>query len=872
MIDIFYSGYKPYLFPHEQQADTIEAARAKSRTKYFWHIDGRYDYRGFDFNWLPEWSQLEQTHHHLLYSQFEQFQAIFAPKEDLPLIDNWHDRTYLARTTKIEYWRTLNHNLKWKLDSDWCPNPYDPDFIYVLSNKWGIPVLEYAVPGATEYKYVDDVIVTLTPSTVNWTIPEEVVQDSIDFSWVPHPKDPPYIYQFTNKWGYPVPGLQYNVAGATEFKCVSDINVVLKENLKNWTIPEEVVQDSIDFSWVPNPNDPPYIYHFGTEFQESVGLIYTVPGATELKFMGDPPTKEDSSKVIKAVDIFFVDMNNKAAADRFAFLQAKYPAVQKIRYINGWVETIKRCATRAATSKFWVISSENVYTDFNFEWHAEPWQNFMLHVFGSQWQKWADTFLINKHEFSRHSRWAKSLEEFPNLHFVQDQKVYRPDDLYDIYYVDHSNPESKHQLERIQQRYPNVKVTHYVDNYLDTLRRIMRTVETEYVWIINSVCDYSKFDFTWQPDLWKAKMLHVFPTDEQKLGDTFYVHVLSFKEQMHDIAILDWFSTVNYSTDQSVSRFPPEVVVYSQDSAVQAIKAHDFTGPYAFFKSDSVLAEIPSISPSLWRKKDRAVHVLSRSGNVVAIPRDAKPVLRNRVYDFPFIVTHPELYVSDDLLDIVYISNGECDAERWYNHLLRCTAKDDNSPKQTIHRVTGKLVRETLLAAAKVSTTKWFFVVTAKLEVDPNFDFSWQPDYLQEPRHYMFNAKNPLNGLEYCHQSCVAYNKNLVLATGDSGAAVTPKYDIIDVLSGVAHFNTDPQATWSTAFRECVKLKAATDNASRDRLSVWTTVAEGEHAEWSLRGANDAVEYYDSAARDPQSLMLSFERKWLDKYYAAKYP
>ena len=49
------------------------------------------------------------------------------------------------------------------------------------------------------------------------------------------------------------------------------------------------------------------------------------------------------------------------------------------------------------------------------------------------------------------------------------------------------------------------------------------------------------------------------------------------------------------------------------------------------------------------------------------------------------------------------------------------------------------------------------------LEVDYLFDWSWQPDRLQQPKHYIFHARNPVNNLEYGHQAMIAYNKKLVL-------------------------------------------------------------------------------------------------------------
>ena len=85
--------------------------------------------------------------------------------------------------------------------------------------------------------------------------------------------------------------------------------------------------------------------------------------------------------------------------------------------------------------------------------------------------------------------------------------------------------------------------------HLDTFKRIMAIADTEYVWIINSVCDYRQFDFTWHPEAWQAEMIHVFPSGTQKRGDTFYIHVESFKQQMYELELLDWFETVNYCAE-----------------------------------------------------------------------------------------------------------------------------------------------------------------------------------------------------------------------------------------------------------------------------------------------------------------------------------
>jgi hypothetical protein len=677
----------------------------------------------------------------------------------------------------------------------------------------------------------------------------------------------PWEAQFIHTWPS-----QWQQSGGTFFTSKSavvnrqwhfkqDIVTRLDDN-NYWYVPEEVNPAHVDFSWHPNPIDPPYIYHFGSDYQPSIGLTYTVPGASEIKFAG--PIASDAVEVL---DIFFIDKSNASAKHRYDKLVEKYPNIQRVRYANTLIDTVKRCASRATSNKFWIISSENVYDDFDFAWHAEPWQTYMTHVFGSQWQKWSDTFLINRWEFNRHIEWAKSLEEFPNLNFVQDQKVYVPDDLHDIYFVDHGNENTT--LAMLKDEYPNIKTTRYVNTYLDTFKRIMATASTEHVWIISSLCDYTRFDFSWQPEPWQKEMIHVFPSANQSRGDTFYIHVESFKQQMVELDMLDWFNVINYCQEQRVVRLPIPYVTYENDNLIDTIKQHEFKHPYTWFVP--YFRDIQH-NPSIWSEKDKKIMSFSSRNSTVLVPREAKNYINTQAYDYPYIGKMP--MIIDTPLDIVYISNGEPDAERWYNHLMDCV----DSSRRVVHRVANVNGRSAAYkAAAEVSKTPWFFAVFAKLEVNLDFDWDWQPDYLQGPKHYIFHSKNPVNGLEYGHMGVIAYNRRLTLATEEHGLDFTlsKEHAVIPLLSATAHYNTTPELTWRTAFREVLKLKddivKTSSIESQHRLYTWLNVAEGAYADWSIKGAEDAVEYYTKVNGNMDKLLLSFEWSWLTDYFNSLY-
>lgn len=936
MFDVFYTNQKPNLFPFEKPAKDLANAKAQCRTGSFWLLDGCCDYTDFDFEWRPdpgpaymhawgnqwvpaeyrpcvtfvtegatEYKFMQQVLRRLpnygnqwrVNFDIEEFDYSwepnpFAPPMDYVFGNQWNpgviQPTIVYRVegaTEVKYvddivatlaqnktnWVCLKDEVEWEVDMSWVPNPTDPPYIYVFGNMWyssvGMPTYEYRLPGAVEKKYCEEVIVTARQNPEYWTHDPDVDMSELN-NWAPNPFDPPYIYVFGNQHyaAEIMPTAEYRVPGATECKYVDDVVAKLRPNREYWTVPEEVDQTAIDFSWVPHPKDDPYVHHFGSEFQMSMGLTYTVPGATEPKFEGEPPLLSTQKKATQVLDIFYLDKSNFSSAERYRKLLEKYPNAQKIRYVNSNLDTIKRCVTRTKTNKFWVISSENVYDDFNFEWHAQPWQNYMTHVFGSQWDKWSDTFLINKWEFERHTHWAKSLAEFPNLNFVKDQYVKTGNDNFDMYYVDHGNPENS--LQSLKSRYPQIKVTRYVDNLLDTLRRIMNSTKAEYVWVTSSLYDYSVFDFTWTPEPWQAEMIHCFGTPANKRGETFYIHVESFKKQMVELELLDWFNVICYHDEDVVVRYDSPVVHYSTDNLIEVIKNYQFTTPYATF-SDRV-GYAPQLDQCLWSQKDRKVMSATPNNGVVCVPKDIKQYLKTQIYDYPYIDKsyNKSLRTGNIDIDIIFISNGEPDADKYWKKLIsqRHAKRSDG--------VNGRT--EAYQAAARLSTTHWFFAVFAKLEVDPNFDWTWQPDMFQEPKHYIFNSRNPLNGLEYGHQGIIAYNRRLVLENNNPGIDFTlsQPHESVPILSGIAHFNQDPWMTWRTAFREVLKLKmfsvAQPTVETTARLNTWLTVANGEYAEWCLRGAADAVEYYESVNGDATQLQLSFEWRWLKDYFTCK--
>jgi hypothetical protein len=458
-----------------------------------------------------------------------------------------------------------------------------------------------------------------------------------------------------------------------------------------------------------------------------------------------------------------------------------------------------------------------------------------------------------------------------------------------IFYMDFMNQQSKDQLDSLREQHPTIKSTRYVDNHLNVFKRIINLATTEYAWIVSSLCDYSGFDFSWHPDEAQRDMIHVFPSGNNRRGDTFYIRVESMRQQLYELELLDWFNVINYCDDQTVRWFPIPTVVYDHDNLVEEIKKHDFKFPYTLFTNQTNLHM--NYHFCLWHAKDRVARRVTRSGASTLVPKDIKVDLKTQMYDYPHIMdSKGEYHVLEQNLDIVYISNGEPDERKYYDHLVHCTSDElryafditssgnrmTASPRvKWVRGVNGRTAA--YQEAARQSNTPWFFAVFAKLQVNPAFDFNWRPDYWQEPKHYIFNSVNPVNGLEYGHQGMIAYNKKLVLENNDPGIDFTlsQPHESVPMQSGVAHFNQSPWMTWRTAFREVLKLRLFMDSdptlETENRLKVWTTVAHGDFGKWSLRGANDAIAYYSNVKGSYDKLMLSFDWAWLKEYYESLY-
>jgi len=728
MFDVFYSGKKPNCFAHEREAKSLEHAQQLSRTRYFWWISYLCDYSTFDWDFQPPPWQAEYTH--AWPSNFHDFSGTYLVPRSGAIDYHFHTKTIPNQDRPTEFTDLVQSCV---FDTAWSPHPMDPPYIYVFGNQWypaeKMPTVEYHVPGATQRKYMSQPKAELLEQHDNhWHTRIDCVWD---YSWRPDPGDPPLIYVFGNQWwpAEKMPTVEYTVPGATDRKYMSWPRAQLLPNHTNWTIPDNIAWTDVDTSWAPDPGDPPYRYQFATQHQKTGGPVYTVPGATETKYLAELK--------IRTV--------------------GKATAVVEIDHLDGNAGNIPNTAKRVR----------------------------------------------------------------------------------------------------------------YFDNYRDTLVRIAKSLanEHEYIWVCSSICDYTDFDFSWHPEQWQATMLHVFASDGEKFGDTFFMHVPTFAEYGDKKALLEWYD-VNF-VDTSVLRRPMPVIHHNYDSQAEAVRALPFDGPLALYTTTDYVSGNLATVP-LWRTETKTIVPLSAGATSVIVPKTAVGDIRTQLYDYPFIDRTHRL-LKEQPLDIVFISNGEPNARSNYLQMTMYLANESRYTNR-VHVVEGVNGRVAAYhAAARASTTPWFFAVFAKLEVTQMFDWTWQPDRMQQPKHYIFHAGNPVNGLVYGHQAMIAYNKKLALENTGVGLDFTldQAHEVVPILSGTANYAETPWMAWRTAFREALKLRASLPDVENEyRLKIWLKEDSGTiaHGHWSHKGAQDAVEYYEEVKGDPTELRKSYEWAWLASY------
>ncbi len=220
------------------------------------------------------------------------------------------------------------------------------------------------------------------------------------------------------------------------------------------------------------------------------------------------------------------------------------------------------------------------------------------------------------------------------------------------------------------------------------------------------------------------------------------------------------------------------------------------------------------------------------------------------------------------MYDIVFISYNEPNAEENFSGLKQ--------RYPLIKRVTGvKGIHQAHIAAAKKAFTKMFWVVDGDAVILNNFKFDYEvPEWDLDVVH-VWRSLNPIANLSYGYGGVKLLPKSLTSAmditSTDMTMSISSKFKVMDEVSNITAFNTDPFSTWRSAFRECCKLAVINNEESLARLDAWCTLNETEsYGAHAYMGAIQGKEYGQNNASNPEALSKINDFNWLEVRWLAE--
>ena len=410
--------------------------------------------------------------------------------------------------------------------------------------------------------------------------------------------------------------------------------------------------------------------------------------------------------------------------------------------------------------------------------------------------------------------------------------------------------------------FSNTREVPFVGDYLTVLKSVVNDIKTEYFWFFANFMDLKTIDLDYIPEQHEAKQIHVWYNTHplggtNKEGNVLLIPTAEFKKQCHSLKFLRDYKEINYHAHPNLFQNWVQKVSFELKNPLEAYKSSEPTYYKWLYNKDIDQKRLPNFFPSFW--DDVKLYTWGQTKDIMLVPH--KDDIKN-FYDFDRIVDFDMQYDIKPM-DIVFMSYDEPNADQNWEKL-----KTKYPRAKRVHGVSPRTFA--YMTAANMSETDYFFAVFPTIDIDDSFDFTFQPDRLKEPCHYIFHCKNPVNGLEYGHRAVILYNKWLCLTTVNTGLDYTlsQPHTVIPKLCGTTNFNTTPEISWRVAFREVIKLCAMKPTVeSRYRLKKWCELGTGQYALLVQRGALDAVDYYEQNKDDHNALMLSYELDWLkDKF------
>jgi hypothetical protein len=411
--------------------------------------------------------------------------------------------------------------------------------------------------------------------------------------------------------------------------------------------------------------------------------------------------------------------------------------------------------------------------------------------------------------------------------------------MYDIFYVSARNKQNNTEWKSFKVNYPFAK-------FANSVHEAQTKSLTSFFWIVwDDIIVESDFKFDYQPDMWSNEYIHVF-----KNGD-FYdgICLLPKVAVISDREIQYRFFVKKKELEITASR-PKPYDIFEIDTYDEYLSALESSTTEMFWMSSrNIIADIPDLYFDHSNTYDRNMnHVFVHqvgdqklNNGLFLCSKHTK--LTQREIEFRHLVNRKEWDIIASRpkpYDIVFISYQEPNADTNYELLVKRFPQ-----AKRIHGVKG--IHQAHIAAANICETDMFWVVDGDATLIDEFNFDFQVPRCDYNSVYVWKSQNPINDLVYGYGGVKLFPRCLTLNMDtthpDMTTSISEKFNLVDEVSNITAFNTDPFNTWKSAFRECAKLSSGIIDRQNDyetahRLMTWTTVGKNRpFGEFALQGA-----------------------------------
>ncbi|MEK9699285.1 MAG: hypothetical protein VW270_26140, partial [Candidatus Poseidoniales archaeon] len=275
----------------------------------------------------------------------------------------------------------------------------------------------------------------------------------------------------------------------------------------------------------------------------------------------------------------------------------------------------------------------------------------------------------------------------------------------------------------------NTREVPFVNDYLTVLKSVIDDIKTEYFWFFANFVDLKTIDLDYVPEQHEKKQIHVWYNTHplggtNKEGNVLLIPTKEFKKQCHSIKFLRDYKDINYHAHPNLfQNWIPTSMFKLKDPYDSYYKSEP--NYYKWLHGKDIDPKgLPNFFPSFW--DDIKLYTWGKTNDIMLVPHNDG---LKSFYDFDRIVNY-DLDYRVSPMDIIFLSYDEPNADENWKKL-----KQKYPRAKRVHGVAPRTLA--YLTAAGESKTDYFFAVFPTIDLEESFDFSFQPDRLKEPCHYI---------------------------------------------------------------------------------------------------------------------------------------